>query len=215
MGIRPLILMLWNRTAPYRFTIILAALLTLFLAGSLLPTQVANVFSPLRITSTLVVLSAVLASTDRTWHLRIIGVLVVGWLAATWSPVEGTVLIEDAFLTVILFYVAVLMAVRLVRRHKVTLDDISGGIAVYLCLALAWAASYRLLDSWSVEAFSVNFERDFNAALYFSLTTITTLGYGDIAPVAPFARLWATMEAAVGLLYVAILVSRLVSEFQE
>jgi hypothetical protein len=44
--------------------------------------------------------------------------------------------------------------------------------------------------------------------------TITTLGKGDIVPVAPFARLWATMEAAVGLLYVAILVSRLVAEFR-
>jgi hypothetical protein len=176
------------------------------------------------------VLSAVLSTTDNRRHLLAISLLVVGWVVATWLPLEGTILIEDAFLIVLLFYIVLLMTVYLVSPHKITRDDISGGIAVYLCLALAWAASFRLLDglnpdAFSVnfaglldglnpDAFSVNFAGDFNAALYFSLTTITTLGYGDISPITPFARLWATLEAAVGLLYVAILVSRLVSEFQ-
>lgn len=206
--------LLWDWTEPRRFTIILAALLTLFLAGTLIETQNPRVFSPFRITSTIVVLSSVLASTDNRRHLIAFGVLVLGWVIATWSPLAGTILIEDAFLVVILFFVVGLMTARLVRREKVTFDDISGAIAIYLCLALAWAVSYRLLDGLHPEAFTVNFQDDFNAAVYFSLTTITTLGYGDISPVMPFARLWATIEAAVGLLYVAILVSKLVSEFQ-
>jgi hypothetical protein len=192
----------------------LATLFAVFLVAALSETQTSSAFSPLRITTTFVVISAVLSTTDSRRHFFAICALVVGWVVATWSPVEGTILIEDAFLIVILFYIVFLMTAYLVRSHKITADDISGGIAVYLCLALAWAASYRLLDGLSAGAFSVNFEGDFNAALYFSLTTITTLGYGDILPVAPFARLWATMEAAVGLLYVAILVSRLVSEFR-
>ena len=50
--------------------------------------------------------------------------------------------------------------------------------------------------------------------LYFSLTTLTTLGYGDITPINPFARIWATLEAVVGTLYVAILVARLVSLYR-
>jgi hypothetical protein len=192
----------------------LATLVTLFLVASLIETQTASPFSPLRITTTFVVLSAVLSTTDNRRHLLAISLLVVGWVVAAWLPVEGTVLIEDAFLIVLLFYIVFLMTVYLVSPHKITHDDISGGIAVYLCLALAWAASFRLLDGLNPDAFSVNFAGDFNAALYFSLTTITTLGYGDISPITPFARLWATLEAAVGLLYVAILVSRLVSEFQ-
>lgn len=205
---------LWHKAAPWRFTIILAAIVTVFFASALVERQDVSIFSPLRITSTLVVMSAVLASTDRTRHLVAVIVLVLVWVVATWSTFDQTILIADAILVVILFYIVVLMTARLVRPHDVTLDDISGGIAVYLCLALAWAASYRFLANLSPEAFTVNFQGDFNAALYFSLTTITTLGYGDIAPVAPFARLWATIEAAVGLLYVAILVSKLVSEFR-
>jgi hypothetical protein len=49
---------------------------------------------------------------------------------------------------------------------------------------------------------------------YFSLTTLTTLGYGDILPVTPAARMISTLEASTGVLYVAITVSRLVSARQ-
>ena len=189
-------------------------LVSVFLAATLFEARISSVFSPVRLATTLVVLSAVLSATERKRHLVAISVLVLGWLVATWSPVEGAILIEDAFLIVILFYIVFLMTAYLVSPHKITADDISGAIAVYLCLALAWAASYRLLDGLNPEAFSVNFQGDIHAPMYFSLSTITTLGYGDISPVTPFARLWATVEAAVGLLYVAILISRLVSEFR-
>jgi hypothetical protein len=40
--------------------------------------------------------------------------------------------------------------------------------------------------------------------------TITTLGYGDISPVAPFARISAGLEAAMGTLYIAILIARII-----
>ena len=46
---------------------------------------------------------------------------------------------------------------------------------------------------------------------YYSLVTITTLGYGDIVPGRPGAGLLAGLEAVVGQLYVAILVARIVA----
>ena len=48
-------------------------------------------------------------------------------------------------------------------------------------------------------------------ALYFSLITLATVGYGDIVPVAGVVRMLAAMEAIVGMFYVALLISRLVS----
>jgi hypothetical protein len=50
--------------------------------------------------------------------------------------------------------------------------------------------------------------------LYFSLTTITTLGYGDIAPVGPTVRIWATLEAATGVFFMALLVARLITLYR-
>ena len=46
---------------------------------------------------------------------------------------------------------------------------------------------------------------------YFSFVTLTTVGYGDITPVHPVARMLAVGEALVGQLYPAILIGRLVS----
>jgi voltage-gated potassium channel Kch len=50
--------------------------------------------------------------------------------------------------------------------------------------------------------------------LYFSVATLTTLGYGDIVPVTPLARILAVLEAATGVLYIAITVARLVAAYQ-
>ena len=47
--------------------------------------------------------------------------------------------------------------------------------------------------------------------LYFSLTTLTTTGYGDIVPVDPFARSLANLESVLGQFFLAITVTRLVT----
>ena len=48
------------------------------------------------------------------------------------------------------------------------------------------------------------------AELYFSLVTLTTLGYGDVTPLTTLARISAALEAVVGQIYVVVLVARLV-----
>jgi hypothetical protein len=47
--------------------------------------------------------------------------------------------------------------------------------------------------------------------LYFSFVTLTTVGYGDISPIAPIAMTFANLEAIIGQLYPAIIIARLVS----
>ena len=51
----------------------------------------------------------------------------------------------------------------------------------------------------------------FSELLYFSYVTISTLGYGDMAPLTRIARSWATIEAIIGQFYLAFVVARLVS----
>src|SRR5580692_1416340 len=50
---------------------------------------------------------------------------------------------------------------------------------------------------------------NFNA-LYFSFTTLSTVGYGDIVPVSGIARMLAMVEAVFGMFYVTLLIARLV-----
>jgi voltage-gated potassium channel Kch len=47
--------------------------------------------------------------------------------------------------------------------------------------------------------------------LYFSVVTLTTLGYGDIAPAMPAARMLCSLEAVIGQLFVAVFIARLVA----
>jgi hypothetical protein len=50
---------------------------------------------------------------------------------------------------------------------------------------------------------------------YFSFTTLTTLGYGDVSPVNSFAMMLANAEALIGQLYPAIVIAKLVSLYTE
>jgi hypothetical protein len=61
-----------------------------------------------------------------------------------------------------------------------------------------------------LESFRGNFAVAGNL-IYFSFVTLTTIGYGDIVPVHPYARGLANLEAVIGQLYPATLLARLVT----
>ncbi len=87
---------------------------------------------------------------------------------------------------------------------------------LYLNFGLYVFTLYRLIDVLLPNAFhglpESGVEHGSGAALlYFSFTTLTTLGYGDITPVHPLARNLADLEAVIGQLYPATLLARLVS----
>ncbi len=92
-------------------------------------------------------------------------------------------------------------------------------VSLYFMLGLSWFAIYRVTNfirpgSFNEAGVPVPMDSHWSTLLYFSLTTLTTLGYGDIVAVKPAARMFATLEAATGVLYIAITVSRLVSSTQ-
>ncbi len=85
-------------------------------------------------------------------------------------------------------------------------------------IAAAWAVSYRVIEVAAPGSFSVSGQSLASIGshwLYYSLTTITTLGYGDITPASPFARIWSTLEASAGVLYIALLIARLMSVYRK
>ena len=99
---------------------------------------------------------------------------------------------------------------------RVTFHRVQGAVVLYLNFALLFFTVYRLLENLMPGAFRGvppnGAEHGSGAALlYFSFSTLTTLGYGDLAPVHPLARSLANLEAAIGQLYPATLLARLVS----
>jgi voltage-gated potassium channel len=108
------------------------------------------------------------------------------------------------------------------RQKTITGETIRMAILVYLLLGLTWGLLYAVIFQVRAESFnlgpsfsaisSAHFDQAdlFPTFLYFSLTTMATIGFGDITPVSLLARHAAVAEGIIGQLFLAILVARLV-----
>jgi len=89
-------------------------------------------------------------------------------------------------------------------------------VSIYLLLGLLWATLYLAIDAFSPGSIQVGShpaDRQ-TELLYFSLITLSTIGYGDIVPLSGEARILAALEGVTGVLYIAITVALLVSRFR-
>lgn len=101
-----------------------------------------------------------------------------------------------------------------IDRHRIV-----GAVVLYLNVALLFESLYRLIAALSPGAFTglpPVFEQRHTTGdlIYFSLVTLTTVGYGDITPVHPIARSLANMEALIGQLYPAIILARIMTLYR-
>lgn len=132
-----------------------------------------------------------------------------GWLLVIAERVIITILFAAAMLAVVLWQVY--------KTGPVTVHRVRGAVAGYLLLAVLYSVIYSLIYLVSPDSFKFSFPPEITSHyivqdfFYFSVITLTTLGYGDITPVNPVARTVAMVEAFTGQLYPAILIARLVS----
>ena len=88
----------------------------------------------------------------------------------------------------------------------------------YLILGMFWFSVYNVIETIHAGSFVQMAPHLTNVhggtLLYFSLITLTTVGYGDVLPATPTARAFAALEGVSGVLYIAITVARLVAAYQ-
>jgi hypothetical protein len=102
----------------------------------------------------------------------------------------------------------------ILRRGPVTADKLHGALAGYIMLAFLWAFIYALIESLRPGSFAPGIPNIGEAAvffrfLYFSFTTLTTTGFGDMTPVTDQARSFVMMEEFTGVFFVGVLIARL------
>ncbi len=128
-------------------------------------------------------------------------------------------LLELYYLHLLLLFCFYLWAIWLAMKQvlfsgTIDINKIVGAICIYLLMGLIWAMMYLFLAQAIPGAFNgieqVVWYHNFADVAYYSFVTLTTLGYGDISPVAPVARFLVYMEAVVGVFYMAILVASLI-----
>lgn len=100
--------------------------------------------------------------------------------------------------------------------NRVDRSIIIGSVSLYFLLGLLWGFIYLVIEvlypgSFQYSSNHLAAAKDHTPLLmYYSLVTLTTLGYGDITPISEPARAMATMQAITGQIYLTVLVARLV-----
>jgi amino acid transporter len=155
---------------------------------------------------------------------------ILGWVLATAAMAEriAVIFVQSWMLNLVgsicwlLFVLFVAFSeLRSVLKHReVTGETICMAISVYLLLGFSWVFLYAIMFQLHPDSFGglvaansghpAGIQSIFPVLGYFSLTTLSTIGFGDITPLTLQARYAAAAEGITGQFYLAILVARLV-----
>ena len=202
----------------FSFDFLLGAILALLLATPFLQDDHNPLLAGLL---GLVLFSSAYATSYKRWHLVVSAGLGLPWLVITivWglTPESPVQLAGMSLFVLFAFYTSGVILGHVVRTKDVTRSLIAAGISVYFLLAIAWAVIFAIVEV--ITPGSIYFPEgtdalSFSSFLYFSIATITTVGYGDVYPVSDIARILAVLEGAAGFLFIGVFIARLISQFR-
>ena len=165
----------------------------------------------------MVLLIATVVAVGRTSLSSVIALLLA--VPAVWFQYQGlwndddAALAESWMFSAALYSTATIYQLRYVFQPKVmTQDKLFGAAAAYLMLGVLWAYLYAIVGYFYPQSYLVLGQPGhlvYADALYLSMTTLTSTGFGDVVPVTRQARGICMIEQVAGALYVAILIARL------
>jgi drug/metabolite transporter (DMT)-like permease len=204
-----------ERVPAYRFGIVLLLLLAtfIFLASGPSGDWVAVVAVVLQGATLLAAFSA--AGVRRGLrHLTVAVVLIALVSASTAIFIGGRDISGSLFLLNLLFVAGapVVIVYSLVRRRVIDFRTVLGAVCVYILLGMMWAFAFAAIGTFDSQPF---FAQEAHATvadyLYFSFTTITTVGYGDLTAAQSLGRALAVLAALIGQLYLVTVIALLIS----
>jgi hypothetical protein len=163
---------------------------------------------------TIIFITTIYAVSQKRNHIIIAVILSIPTILALWSneiAINNTLITIGYICGLILFAFVIILILKYVFSEQVvTRQTISAAIAVYLLIALMWTFIYRLIAMLYPGSFAIahsELQGVANIYIYFSLVTITTLGYGDITPIGSHAVSMAVLEAVTGQIYLVVVVA--------
>ncbi len=210
----------WRKTIENKYSQLLSELILLFILASLLEGFIGRLI--LVVLFFLVILSAIRTfNLDRKRFFLLLVIAGCGFFTeffVVYEAAQGVIvnkllwLVNNVITITFLSTTIVIINQKIFTVKKVNLDTIKGGICVFLLIGVLWTVFYSTVFIFDANAFSTSIEtiEVFGSMFYFSFTTLTTLGYGDITPTSDLARVLANLQAIVGMLYPSIFIARLV-----
>jgi Ion channel len=149
--------------------------------------------------------------------ILLMGAVVVSTVASTVFPSRMSAGLKWAILAAF-FGLSVIVLFSYIKNARTIGDGhLYTAVSIYLLLGMQWFAIYSAIDVLSPGSIqrSASAAADRHAELlYFSLVTLSTIGYGDVVPLHGEVRMLAALEGIAGVLYIAITVALLVSAYR-
>lgn len=137
-------------------------------------------------------------------------------IASNWSNLER--MLDVAFMIPVTLACVVGVATFAFKAHRPTIDGVFAMVVAYLLIAMTFAELYYITLIWHPDSIKLLSQGVLNEPhelrsqlMYFSVITLSTVGYGDVLPVSDAARMLAMIEAVVGQFFVAVVVAMFVS----
>ena len=209
-----------------KFSYLLASLLTLLIGvavgdnGRASATILCLLFAAVLLAA--IATACRLHKTIRVGLALAIPMLLVSIVAVYASDSPQVVLVHDVLAIAFFLFSSYHVLCAVLGDKQVTLDTIVGAICLYLLMGLVWTYLYSIIQTVDPSAFglaptvkisSVSLPQTsgLQPLVYLSFVTMTTLGYGDIAPVSRLAQTACYLQAVFGQFFLAVLVARLVA----
>ncbi|MFH0959975.1 MAG: potassium channel family protein [Pseudomonadota bacterium] len=169
-----------------------------------------------------VLITGVMAVSQTPHWARVVAIIAaLGLGSHYWGyvyPSSKALFISLGFRTLLSATLIAVILMHVFKRGPITYRRIAGSIAAYMLTAILFGYLYLIVFTINPQAFNIdipkysgNLHALMGSLTYFSYTTMTSVGFGDILPLSPSARALSMLEALIGQLFPAILLARLVS----
>jgi len=202
-----------------RALFLLVAFLFLLLAAPILA-PIFNLRLLFDVFLTMVFASAIYAASDKKWHFIANTIFFLVTASAIWIdyiiPDRVFYLTSQSMALIFFLFAGLRVIGGLLKAEKITANAIFAAIVVYLIAGVVWASIYSILEIVNPASLNIEIPNVREASyrlVYFSFVTLTTLGYGDIAPQTNIASAFVIVEAIFGQMYITVLIAWLVGRY--
>ena len=199
----------------HRIVILLIAILSMIIGSPFIDelfvhTIITDIFL------SLVFIAGIYAISQKKKYIYIASILAAPMVISIWSAhlirnIKLLVIGETCGIIYTVFVIS-LMIKFILNQKEITKEVIYAAIVIYMLMAIMWSFMYFILEYVYPNSFSFP-NTDFSDVykyLYFSFVTITTLGFGDVAPLTQKAGSLVILEAVTGQIYLVVVVAWLV-----
>ncbi|MEJ2596000.1 MAG: ion channel [bacterium] len=199
-----------------RHNLVLLALSVIFIFVIGLFTQLADMSEVYFTFMSLIIVVSVFTIRRKgaAWLYLPIALVILTWIAEL-LKLSALSTISGVLAMAFFFIVVVMLVIRVASSREVGLREFLESINVYLLLGIAASILFFIVyrldpDAYNYPGESPSGRFDF---IYYSFVTMTTLGYGDITPISPVARMLSIFFSVAGQLYLTMIIALLVGKY--